>query len=86
MEVSGQFHVPAALLPGKEPPSTPWIGCWLGPKCGLGDVEMRKYLTLPELQLRPLGRPAHSQALYRLRYPGSQCSVKIATVQLPSKL
>jgi hypothetical protein len=28
-------------------------------------------LTLPELQLRPLGRPPRSQSLYRLRYPGS---------------
>jgi hypothetical protein len=28
-------------------------------------------LTLPGLELRPLGRPARSQSLYRLRYPGS---------------
>jgi hypothetical protein len=28
-------------------------------------------LTLPGLELRPLGRPARSQTLYRLRYPGS---------------
>jgi hypothetical protein len=28
-------------------------------------------LTLPGLKLRPLGRPARSQSLYRLRYPGS---------------
>jgi hypothetical protein len=28
-------------------------------------------LTLPGLELRPLGRPARSQSLYGLRYPGS---------------
>jgi hypothetical protein len=26
---------------------------------------------IPGLELRPLGRPARSQSLYRLRYPGS---------------
>jgi hypothetical protein len=28
-------------------------------------------MTLPRLELRPLCRPARSQSLYRLRYPGS---------------
>jgi hypothetical protein len=37
---------------------------------GLDDVEKRKFLTLPGLELLPLGRPARSQSLYRLRYPG----------------
>jgi hypothetical protein len=41
------------------------------PRAGLDGMEQRKFLTLPELELRPLGRPAHSQSLYRLRYPGS---------------
>jgi hypothetical protein len=43
----------------------------VGPKAGLDDVGKRKFLTLPGLELRPLGRPARSQSLYRLRYPGS---------------
>jgi hypothetical protein len=30
---------------------------------------VRKFLTLPGLELRTLGRPARSQSLYRLRYP-----------------
>jgi len=30
MEMSGQLHAPATLLPGKEPPDTHWIGGWLG--------------------------------------------------------
>jgi hypothetical protein len=43
----------------------------VGPRAGLDDAEERKFLTLPELELRPLGRPACTQSLYRLRYPGS---------------
>jgi hypothetical protein len=41
------------------------------PRAGLDDVEHRKFLTLPGLELR-------SQSLYRLRYPGS------STVQAPN--
>jgi hypothetical protein len=40
------------------------------PRTSLDDMEKRKSLTLPGLELRPLGRPASSQSLYRLRYPG----------------
>jgi hypothetical protein len=43
----------------------------VGPRAGPGDVEKRKFLTLPGLELRPLGRPARSQSLYRLSHPGS---------------
>jgi hypothetical protein len=43
----------------------------VNPRAGLDDTEKRKFLTLPGLELRPLGRPVHSQSLYRLRYPGS---------------
>jgi hypothetical protein len=52
----------------------------VGPKTGLDDVERRKILPLPGLELRPLGRPIRSQSLYRLNYPGSlkpvSCSFK----------
>jgi hypothetical protein len=40
------------------------------PKPGMDDMEKRKFLTLSGLELRPLGRPARSQSLYRLSYPG----------------
>jgi hypothetical protein len=40
----------------------------------MDDVEKIRLLTLPELELRPLGRPARSQSLYRLSYPGSSLS------------
>jgi hypothetical protein len=43
----------------------------VGPRAGLDDVEKRKFLTLPGLELRPLGRQVRSQSLYRLRHPGS---------------
>jgi hypothetical protein len=38
-------------------------------RASLDDVEKRKFLTLPGLELRPLDRPARSQSLYRLNYP-----------------
>jgi hypothetical protein len=38
---------------------------------GLDDMEKRKFFTLPRVELRPLGRPACSQSLYRLRYPST---------------
>jgi hypothetical protein len=43
----------------------------VGPGAGLDNVVKRKFLTLPGLELRSLCRPARSQSLYRLRYPGS---------------
>jgi hypothetical protein len=43
----------------------------MNPRAGLDDVEKRKFLSLVGLELRPLARPAHSQSLCRLRYPGS---------------
>jgi hypothetical protein len=43
----------------------------VGLRAGRDDVEKRKFLTLPGLELRPLGHSARSQSLYRLRYPVS---------------
>jgi hypothetical protein len=39
---------------------------------GLEVVEKKKFFSLPGLELRPLGRAARSQSLYRLHYPGSR--------------
>jgi hypothetical protein len=36
------------------------------PRAGLDDMEKRKFLALMGLELRPFGRPARSQSLYRL--------------------
>jgi hypothetical protein len=58
-------------LGGKSPPGTNWKGCWVGPRTGLDDVEKRRILPLPGLELRPLCRLARSVSLYRLSYRGS---------------
>jgi hypothetical protein len=59
---------PGSFTPGERAPATHLIGSWVDPKAGLGDVGKRKFLTLPGLELRPLGRPARSQSLYGLYY------------------
>jgi hypothetical protein len=72
--VGGEWSAsrPCRFIPGERAPSTHWIGGWVGPRAGLDDLEKRKFLTLRELELRPLGHPACSQSLYQLSYPGSQ--------------
>jgi hypothetical protein len=60
----------SASRPGRFTPGTHWIGDWVDPRADLDDVERRTFLTLLGLELRPLRRPARSQSLYRLRYPG----------------
>jgi hypothetical protein len=37
---------------------THWIGGWVDLRAGQDDLEKRKFLTLPGLELRPLGHPA----------------------------
>jgi hypothetical protein len=54
------------------------------PRAGLNDLEKRKFFTLPGLELLPLCRPARSQSLYRLRYPGSyNKSEELPSLQKP---
>jgi hypothetical protein len=62
---------PRPLYPRGKIPRYQWIGGWVDPRAGLDDVEKRKFLTLQGRELGPLGRPAPSQSLYRLSYPGS---------------
>jgi hypothetical protein len=64
LEVSGEFHVPAALPPGERASFTHLIGGWVCPTAGLDDTEKWKFLTLPGLELRPLNRPARTQSLW----------------------
>jgi hypothetical protein len=64
---------PGSFTPRKEPPHTHWIGGWVDPRAGLDDVEDRKFLILARLELRPLGSPAGSQSLRRLRYSRNNC-------------
>jgi hypothetical protein len=58
---------PDCFIHGERAPATHWIGGWVGPRTGMDDLERRKFLPLPERELRHLGRPARSQSLYQLR-------------------
>jgi hypothetical protein len=71
MEVSGHLHAPAALPTGESAPGTHWMGDWVNSRVSLDNMEKKKCLALPGHELRSLDRPASSQSLYRLRYPGS---------------
>jgi hypothetical protein len=61
--------MPRPLYPRER---VPGIGGWVDPRAGLDDMKKWKFLTLPGLELWPPGRPAHSQSLYWLCYPGSK--------------
>jgi hypothetical protein len=58
LEEGGQFHASGALLPRKELPVP--IGGWVVLRTGEDDVERRRILLLPGLELRPLGRLART--------------------------
>jgi hypothetical protein len=60
--VGGEWSTsrPGSFTPGERAPGTHWIGGWVDLTAGLEDLEKRKFLTLPGLELRPLGRPARS--------------------------
>jgi hypothetical protein len=59
---------PLPLYPRGKSPRYPLDRRLWGPRAGMNDAENIKFLTLPGLELRPLGRPARCQSLYRLRY------------------
>jgi hypothetical protein len=62
-----------ALDPGKGPPGNHRTGCWVGLRAGLDTEATRKiFFSLSEIEPRSPGRPARSQILYWLSYPGSQ--------------
>jgi hypothetical protein len=70
--VGGEWSAsrPGRFTPRESSPGTHQTRGWVGPRTGLNDMEKRKFLPLPGLELRPIGRPAHSQSLYRLSCPG----------------
>jgi hypothetical protein len=47
----------------------------VGPRAGLDDVEKKKFLAPPGLELRNLGLPTSNQSLCRLLYPGPSCTL-----------
>jgi hypothetical protein len=58
------LHVSLTLRKGA--PVTNWIGDRMGPIASLTDTEKWTFLSVPGLELQPLGRPARRQSLYRL--------------------
>jgi hypothetical protein len=62
---------PCRFTPGEKNPGTRWLGGWVEPRTGLDDREKSIFLTLPDLELRALGRSAHSESSYRLSYLGT---------------
>jgi hypothetical protein len=65
----------SASRPYRFIPGTHWIGGKVDPTAGMGDVEKRKFLTLPGLELQPFGCRARGQSLYRLNYCGSKIRI-----------
>jgi hypothetical protein len=65
MGVDGQRHAPAALPPGKRS-GTHCIGGWVGPRASLDVCRESR----PTTWIRSPDRPARSESLYRLSYPG----------------
>jgi hypothetical protein len=49
---------------------TRWMGGWVCPTVVMDDMK-REFVTLPRLEVWPLGGPACRQSLYRLSYIGS---------------
>jgi hypothetical protein len=47
---------PGRFTPGERASGTHWLGGWVDLRAGLDDLEKRQFLTLPGLELRPLGR------------------------------
>jgi hypothetical protein len=62
---------PCCFTPGERAPCTNLVGGWMNPRAGLDDVEKKKFLTLPRLNLRPLRRSSRNQSLYRLPFRDS---------------
>jgi hypothetical protein len=60
------------ITPGKIVPRYKLYRKLGGPQSRSGRCGKEKNLPLPELELLLLGRPARSQSLNRLRYPGSK--------------
>jgi hypothetical protein len=60
--VGGEWSalLPSRFTSGERAPGAYCIGSWVDLRAGLGDLEKRKFLTAPGLELRPLGRPARS--------------------------
>jgi hypothetical protein len=61
---------PGRFTPWERAPATHWIGGWVHPRAGQDDVKKRRFLTLPGLELRPLGRPTLASRYSDYAIPG----------------
>jgi hypothetical protein len=54
--VGGEWSAsrPGRFTSGEIAPGTHWIGGWVDPKAGLDNMEKRKFLNLPWIELQPL--------------------------------
>jgi hypothetical protein len=55
---------PGRFISGERATGTHWIRGWVDPGASMDDVEKRKFLTQPGLELQPIGRAARSLSLY----------------------
>jgi hypothetical protein len=76
MGVSGQHHAPASLYPRGKDPRYPLYRRLGGLQSRSGHRGYRKNpLPPPGIEPRSPGRPARSQTLYCLSYPGSHTKI-----------
>jgi hypothetical protein len=68
-ELSASRH--GSFYPRVKSPRDPLYGKLGVSQSWLDDMEKRKSLALPVLELRPFCGPASGKSLYRLCYPGS---------------
>jgi hypothetical protein len=76
---------PGRLIPGEGASVFHWIGSWVDPRTTLDDTEKRKFLPLQEFELRPLGRSARNQSLYRLSCPCPRYNLVSILIQLTQR-
>jgi hypothetical protein len=82
--VGGEWSVshPSSFTLGERALGTHWMGGEVCTRAGLLDVDKRKFLTLPGLDLRPLGHQACRHLLYRLHYPGSHSATVLKLLHI----
>jgi hypothetical protein len=69
---------PCRFTLGERPP----VHIGFNSRGGLDDVEKRKFWILAGLKIWSLGRPARSQSLYRIRYPGPPPPIRFVILHI----